>query len=143
MRTMLGFALALTGCLTTYNGLKLTPEPDAPAVEARPGGCNVEVFESGQKPDRKHVDIARVVLEWSRHQVTEQGADGAMKTLKEAACQNGAFFITDLRALTTGAVEGGMVYEATFATLIGDDGKPVNLKARPPAPAPSPAPRGW
>ena len=137
---VVGGALSAAACLTTYNQCKITPLADAPAVETRPGGCNVDVFEDGQKGARKHVDLGHIVLEWPLAKIKEQGPDGAMKTLRAAACESGAFLITDLRALTTG--DGGLVYEGELATLLGDDGKPVNLK-KVDAPATARGPSGW
>ena len=57
--------------------------------------------------------------------------DYAIKTLKASACEQGAFMIEGMRALPDG--DGGMVYEADLATLLGDDGKPVNLHVEKPA----------
>ncbi len=125
--------------------MKLDRDSGAPALEARPGGCHVDIFEDGQKVTRPHVDIGRIVLDWPRDKLKEQGPDGAMKTLREAACENGAFLITNLRGLPT--ADQGIVYDGTLATLVGADGKPVNPKADAPAhrPAPSspPVASGW
>ena len=128
-RFIIGAAIAvgaLAACLTTYNQYRFTASPDAPAVEARPAGCNVDIFEDGQKVKRKHQLLGHIVLEWSNGKIHEQGPEGAMKTLRAAACECGAFMLVDMRALTTG--DGGLVYEADLATLLNDDGTPVNKK---------------
>jgi hypothetical protein len=146
----LASAVAGVACLTSYNRYKWTALADAPQVSPRPDGCNVDVFEDGSKVPRPHADLGNIVLEWPAAKLQEQGPEGAIATLKAAACENGAFIIKDMRALSTGE-DRGMVYEATFATLLGDDGKPINLKgvdAGPevaaPAPAASAAPAsGW
>jgi hypothetical protein len=119
-------AVALTACLTAYNRPKYTPLEGAPAVEPRPEGCSVDVFEDGTPVDRPHADLGRVVLDWPQAKVKEQGPEGAIRTLKAAACENGAFLVKDVRALSTGAVESGLVYEGTLATLLGPDGQPMN-----------------
>lgn len=125
-------------CLTTYNRPKFTPVDGAPLVEPRPEGCHVDVFEDGSKVDRKHVELGRVVLEWPTAKMKEQGAEGAIKTLQASACEKGAFIVKDVRGLSMGAVDSGLVYEGTFATLVGDDGLPINARrpdAGPIAPA--------
>jgi hypothetical protein len=143
MKLVVTFGLAATlaiavACLTTYNRPKFTAIDGAPAVEPRPDGCHVDVFEDGSKVDRKHAELGRVVLDWPQAKLKEQGPEGAINTLKAAACENGAFLVKDVRALSTGAVESGLVYEGTFATLLGDDGLPLNARradAGPIAPA--------
>lgn len=112
--------------MTMYNRIEWTSLPEAPPLERRAEGCHVELFEDGQHVSRPHVDIGRVVLNWPKDKMKEQGAEGAITTLKMAACEKGAFLIKDMRALTTGR-DGGLVYEATFATLLGEDGAPLNL----------------
>jgi hypothetical protein len=125
-------------CLTTYNRPKFTAQDGAPAVEPRPEGCHVDVFDDGTKVDRPHKELGRVVLDWPQSKLKEQGPEGAYRTLKASACENGAFIVKDVRALSTGAVESGLVYEATLATLLGEDGEPLNARrpdAGPIAPA--------
>ena len=143
-------ALGLVACLTAYNRYKWTPLNGAPAVEPRAEGCHVDVFEDGQKVDRPHVDIGSIVMEFPQSKLKEQGPEGAIKTLQAAACENGAFIIKDLRALSTGAVDKGLVYEGTLATLLGDDGQPLNLRRSDAGPAAAavadpapPAAGGW
>jgi hypothetical protein len=134
-------ALAAASCLTTYNQYRYSADLDAPAVETRPAGCNVDIVEDGQKVTRKVKKLGHIVLDWPNGKIKEQGPDGALKTLRAAACENGAFMITQMRALPT--ADGGLVYEADLVTLLGDDGTPVNpkiVKAQPPAPPPS---SGW
>lgn len=135
----LAFALVLSlalvsACLTTRNRPAITPRAEVPALEGRAPGCNIEMLEDGTPPTRPHLDIADVVLEWPRDKVAQQGPAAAIETLKQAGCEHGAFIVHGIRALTTGSVDSGLVYEATFATLLGDDGKPVNLKAAPTQP---------
>ena len=138
-------AIALCACMSTYNNARLKPKDGAPEVEPRGGGCNVEIYEDGQPVTKPHQDLRTVELDWPQAKIEEQGPEGALKTLKELACEKGAFLILDLRALTLGVGEG-MMYEATFATLLGDDGKPLNLKGAKGAPpdagvaTPDPAP---
>ena len=135
-------ACLCVACLSTYNRPKFTPTDGAPLVEARPEGCHVDVFEDGAKVNRPHAEIGRVVLEWPTSKVKEQGVEGAYKTLQAYACENGAFIVKDVRALSMGAVDSGLVYEGTFATLLGDDGLPLNARradAGPIAPAVSKA----
>jgi hypothetical protein len=124
-------SMATSACITAYNPVKVTPDAKAPLVDPRPGGCNVDVFEDGQKDPRKSVVIGRIVLNWPSDKIKEQGPEGAIKTLKASACEQGAFMIEGMRALPDG--DGGMVYEADLATLLGDDGKPVNLHVEKPA----------
>jgi hypothetical protein len=119
-------AAASIACLTTYNPYRWTPKLEAPPVEPRPDGCHVDVFEDGERVPRPHTDIGTVVLEWPQSKIKEQGPEGAIKTLKSAACETGAFIIKDMRALPAGI--NGLVYEATLATLLGDDGQPLNLR---------------
>ena len=126
--TSLGFAACITACITAYNRVQWTVLAGAPAVEPRAEGCHVAVFEDGQKVDRPHAELGRFVMDFPRSKLKEQGPEGAILTLKTAACENGAFIIKDLRALSTGAVDKGLVYEGTFATLLGDDGQPLNLR---------------
>lgn len=123
---MLGLLAAAGACLTTYNRVDWSLLPEAPPVERRAEGCHVDLFEDGQEVTRPHRDLGRAVLNWPQDKLKEQGPEGAIATLKTAACERGAFIIKDLRALTTGR-EAGLVYEATFATLLGDDGEPLNL----------------
>jgi hypothetical protein len=147
----LGFVVLLAGaaCITTYNRPKVTPKDGAPLLEERPAGCHVDVFEEGQKVTRPHLETGFIVLNWPKEKIKEQGPEGAMTTLKAAACEHGAFLIKDFRALSTGA-DGGLVYEGTLATLV-ENGRPINEKkekekdkpaetqaAAEPAPA-----RGW
>ena len=126
-------AFSSSGCLTLVNRPKVTLRPEAPAVDARAGGCNVQVFEDGTAFTAPHLDIADVTLEWPRDKIAASGPDGALKTLRESACEQGAFVIYDLRALTNGYIEAGMIYEATFATLLDANGKPLNAKKVEPA----------
>ncbi len=121
-------ALAL-GCITAYNRPTLTPRDDAPEVEQRGDGCHVDVFQDGEPVPRPHLDLGAVELDWPQKKIEEQGPEGAIATLKAFACEKGAFIIKDLRALAKGVGEG-MIYQATFATLLGDDGKPLNGKGR-------------
>lgn len=130
--------IVAVACLTTYNRPKYTPIDGAPAVEPRPEGCHVDVFEDGSKVARPHADLGRIVLDWPHAKLKEQGPEGAINTMKTSACENGAFLVKDVRALSTGAVESGLVYEGTLATLLGDDGQPLNARksdAGPIAPA--------
>jgi hypothetical protein len=139
-------ALGLVACLTAYNRYKWTALDGAPVVEPRAEGCHVDVFEDGQKVDRPHAELGSLVMEFPQSKLKEQGPEGAIKTLKAAACENGAFIIKDLRALSTGAVDKGLVYEGTLATLLGDDGQPINLRRTDAGPASDPVPPaagGW
>jgi hypothetical protein len=132
----LSLLLVVSACLTTRNRPTIAARADVPPLEGRAPGCNIEMLEDGTPPTRPHLDIADVTLEWPRDKVADQGPAAAMETLKQAGCENGAFIVHGIRALTTGSVESGLIYEATFATLLGDDGKPVNLKADPAQPKP-------
>lgn len=125
---LIALAAAIGACLTTYNRYKYTAIDGAPAVEPRPEGCHVDVVEEGDKIGRPHADIGRIELRFPQAKLKEQGPEGAIKTLKAAACENGAYFVKDLRALPTGVGDPGLVYEGTLATLLGDDGQPMNAK---------------
>jgi hypothetical protein len=133
----LALALVVAGigvaCLTTFNRPKVVMKPDAPALEARPENCHVDVLEGPL--DRPHLDFADITLDWPRSRIDQQGAEGAMATLRASACEQGAFVVHDMRGLVLGTMDQGMVYEGTLATLLGDDGKPLNLKPAPNAPA--------
>lgn len=118
---------ATSACITSYNRYKWTALAEAPPVEPRPEGCHVDVFEDGQKVTRPHADLGAIVLEWPQQKLDEQGPEGAITTLKAAACEQGAFIIKDLRALPRGPKEG-LVYDATLATLLDENGRPLNLK---------------
>jgi hypothetical protein len=136
------FVAGLASCLTGYNRPKVTLLDGAPAVAPRPGGCNVEIVEDGKQVGRPSAPIGHIVLDWPNDKVKEQGPDGAIKTLREAACEAGAFFVLNMRGLPT--ADGGLVYEADLATLVGDDGKPINAAEKKVVSAPSPPPRsGW
>lgn len=135
--TIVGAFIGGAGCVTAYNRYAWTALDDAPAVEPRPDGCHVDVFEDGQKVTRPHAELGRVVLEWPKAKLDEQGPEGAITTLKAAACEHGAFIIKDLRALPRGPSEG-LVYDATFATLLGKDGRPLNPKLEKPGAGASP-----
>lgn len=126
-------AVLAAACLTLVNRPKVVLRADAPLLEPRATNCNVEIVEEGQRLTRPHLDFGDVVLEWPRDRVAQQGAEVAMRTLRETACENGAFFVHNVRALTTG--EAGFVYEGTLATLLDDAGRPLNLKAAPVPPA--------
>lgn len=119
-------ALVLS-CITTFNRPKLTPKEGAPEVERRSDGCHVDVFQDGEQVPRPHAELGTVALDWPQKKIEDQGPEGAMVTLKAFACERGAFVIKDLRALTMGVGEG-MIYEATFATLLDEQGKPLNAK---------------
>lgn len=127
LAAIVGTVVGAAGCVTAYNRYAWSALDDAPAVEPRPEGCHVDVFEDGQEVTRPHADLGRVVLEWPKAKLDEQGPEGAITTLKAAACEHGAFIIKDLRALPRGPSEG-LVYDATFATLLGEDGRPINPK---------------
>lgn len=148
----LGLALCALACITTYNKPKLTLLEGAPAVEQRADGCHVDVYQDGEEVPRPHAVLGSVELDWPQKKIEEQGPEGAISTLKAYACENGAFLIKDLRALSMGVGEG-MIYEGTFATLLDDSGKPLNAKGAPvaadagpasetTAPAPTPSASG-
>lgn len=124
-------SLLAGSCITAINNAKLKPIEGAPEVEKRADGCHVEVFQDGEAVTRPHADLGTVELDWPKKKIEEQGPEGAINTLKAFACEKGAFVIKDLRALAMGVGEG-MIYEATFATLLGEDGKPLNPKGSKP-----------
>jgi hypothetical protein len=117
---------SLVACLTVYNRPKITPRPEAPPLERRAEGCHVEILDGAW--DKPHLDFADIALDWPRSKIAEQGPEGAMATLRLAACESGAFAIHDMRALVLGTVDQGMVYEGVLATMLDDQGKPLNLK---------------
>lgn len=117
-------------CITTFNKPKLTPAEGAPEVLRRADGCNVDVYQDGEAVPRKHADLGAVELDWPQKKIEEQGPEGAIATLKAFACEKGAFVVKDLRVLAMGVGEG-MIYQATFATLLDDDGRPLNAKSEP------------
>ena len=87
-RALLTSAVVLltAACLTTVNRPKVVLRADAPALESRASGCNVEVIEDGDTLTRPHQDIADVELVWSRAQIAQQGPDAAIQTLRQSAC---------------------------------------------------------
>jgi hypothetical protein len=120
-----------TACLTAMNRPKIVPRAEVPALEPRPLDCRLDVTE--QKETRPHLDIADVTLDWPKSRMDQQGPEGAMNTIRAAACEQGAFVVHDLRAIAIGSIDQGLVYEATLATLLDDNGKPLNLKRDSPA----------
>jgi len=142
-------AVGVGACITTYNKPKFVAREGIPLLDRRADGCNVDVFEDGTKVTRDHLDIGSIVLEWPQSKLKEQGPEGAITTLKAAACEQGAFIIKDMRALSTG-IDAGLVYEATLATLV-ENGRPINetkvADGGPLAPLPDDKPpevqKGW
>jgi hypothetical protein len=127
---------SVASCLTLFNGVVFEPLPDAPVLEARPEGCIVEVVEDGTTSQRKARVIGRVKLDWSREQMQTQGAAGALKTLRAAACERGAHLVLDMRALPK-TPDPGVVYEADLAVLLNDDGEPLVASKLGPKPSPA------
>lgn len=119
---------ACAGCITTVNPVVFSRETGAPTVPARADGCSVDVVDDGAKFDRPHKLLGHVVLEWSASQMKDQGPDYALKTLKSAACEQGAHVVLNMRALPRGFNEG-MIYEGDLAVLLDEKGDPLQGKA--------------
>jgi len=153
---------AATSCLTTVNPVVFKADADAPTLPERAEGCAVEIYDENQKPERPFKTFGRIELSWSQQQLTEQGPEGAMKTLKLAVCERGGHYIVNMRALPRGFKEG-MLFEGDIAYIVDADGRPLMgvssgsstsksgvgdatspetspAPAAEPAPAPAPAP---
>lgn len=113
---------ATAACATLVNPVSFTSEPDAPILEPRPDGCSVEISDENGPPARPHKVIGRLELSWSATRIKEQGAEGALKTLRTAACEHGGHYVLNMRALPRGFNEGVM-YEADLAVLLDEKGE--------------------
>lgn len=108
-------------CATLVNPVTFTSEPGAPTLEPRPDGCSVEISDENGPPPRPHRLIGRLELSWSPDRIKEQGAEGALKTLRTAACEHGGHYVLNMRALPRGFNEG-VLYEADLAVLLDENG---------------------
>lgn len=120
----LALALLATSCLTTVNPVVFRPDTDAPALPERAEGCAVEIYDENQQPARPFKTFGHIELSWSQQQLTEQGPEGALKTLKLAVCERGGHYIVNMRALPRGFKEG-MLFEGDVAYIVDDDGQPL------------------
>lgn len=111
-------------CLTTVNPVVFKPDADAPTLPERAEGCAVEIYDENEKPARPFKTFGRIELSWSQQQLTEQGPEGAMKTLKLAVCERGGHYIVNMRALPRGFKEG-MLFEGDLAYIVDADGQPL------------------
>ena len=116
--------VSAAACITTVNSVKYERFTGAPVLQARGEGCSVDIVDDGTKFDRPHKEMGSVVLEWSATQMREQGPDYAMKTLRTAACEEGAHVVLNMRALPRGFNEG-MVFEGVLAVLLDENGEPL------------------
>ncbi len=116
------------GCITTVNPVLFTRETGAPTLSSRADNCPVDVIDDGTRFDRPHKLLGHVVLEWSASQLKDQGADKALRTLMNAACDVGAHVVINMRALPRGFNEG-MIYEGDLAVLLDEKGDPLEGKA--------------
>jgi hypothetical protein len=114
----------LAACLTTVNPVTFKPDADAPTLPERAEGCAVEIYDENEKPARPYKTFGHIELSWSQQQLTEQGPEGAMKTLKLAVCERGGHYIVNMRALPRGFKEG-MLFEGEVAYIVGADGQPL------------------
>lgn len=129
MKSVVVVVLAsVVGCITTVNPVVFTRETGAPTVESRADNCPVDIVDDGTKFDRPHKVLGHVVLEWSAGQMKDQGPDYALRTLKTAACEQGAHAVLNMRALPRGFNEG-MIYEGDLAVLLDENGEPLTGKA--------------
>ncbi len=117
-----GALASVAGCITTVNPVSFTRDTGAPTVEPRADNCPVDVIDDGTRYTRPHKVLGHIVLEWSANQVREQGPDYALRTLKSAACEQGAHVVLNMRALPRGFQEG-MLYEGDIAVLLDDNGE--------------------
>jgi len=109
-------------CATLVNPVAFTSEPGAPTLEPRPDGCSVDISDENGPPPRPHRVIGRLELSWSPDRIKEQGAEGALKTLRTAACEHGGHLVLNMRALPRGFNEG-VLYEADLAVLLDEKGE--------------------
>ena len=120
-----GAALLLCGVVTgcAAAGVTFQAKRDAPALVARPAGCNVQVVDDGTKVGRRFIDIGTVTLAMSRDGLRTEGEAGALAALRNEACARGAHILRRVRGLPMDA--GGFTYEATVAVLVDDAGHAV------------------
>jgi hypothetical protein len=128
-------AAASVSCLATLNGVIYEPAADAPVVAPRAEGCAVEIVEHGTTSSRANHTLGHIRMEWSTEQMRTQGHDGALKSLKAAACERGAHLVLGLRVLPR-TPDPGVVYDADLAVLLDETGKLLQPKsmAEPAAP---------
>jgi hypothetical protein len=117
-------AVASSACITTVNPVKYERFVGAPVLQPRGEGCYVDIVEDGTEFKKPHKEMGTVVLDWSVNQMKEQGPDYAMKTLRTAACEEGAHAVVHLRALPKGFNEG-MLYEGILAVILDENGDPL------------------
>lgn len=128
MRVVASFALAVcAGCITTVNPVVFTRETGAPSLPSRADNCPVDVVDDGTPFKRPHKLLGHVVLEWSASQMKDQGPDYALRTLKSAACEQGAHAVINMRALPRGFNEG-MIYEGDLVAVLDENGEPLQGK---------------
>lgn len=128
-RTLSFVALfVVVGCITTVNPVTYVRDTGAPTVPARADGCAVDIVKDGAVFDRPHKVLGHLSLEWSQSRIESQGAEGALRTLKSAACEEGAHVVLNMRALPRGFKEG-MLYEGDLAVLLDDNGDPMTGKS--------------
>lgn len=112
------------GCITALNPVVYERALGAPQVPARPDGCAVIILDENEHADRPTKTLGRITLEWSANQMKDQGQEKALETLKAAACENGAHYVLDMRALPRG-YQQGMVFEGDLAVLVDEKGEPM------------------
>lgn len=121
---LLAFVVVTGGCVTTVNPVIFKVDADAPVLPERAEGCAVEIFDENETPPQKSKTFGRIELSWSQSQLTDQGPEGALRTLRSAVCERGGHYVLNLRALPRGFKEG-MLYEGDVAVIVDDDGKPL------------------
>jgi hypothetical protein len=126
-RSIVVVVAALAACITTVNPVRFTRETGAPTLPSRADNCPVDIVDDGTKFTRPHKLIGHVVLEWSATQMKDQGPDYALRTLRSAACEQGAHVVINMRALPRGFNEG-MIYEGDLAVLLDENGDPLQGK---------------
>ena len=124
--------VANAGCAAA--AVAFQAKPGAPALEARPAGCNVQVVDDGTKVGRRFIDIGTVTLAMGTDALRTEGEQGALAALRHEACARGAHILRRVRGLPMSG--GGVTYEATVAVLVDDAGTAVTalpIAAEPPA----------
>ena len=111
-----------------FRSVVYEPAADAPVVEPRAEGCAVEIVQDGLTSSRASQTLGHIRMEWSTEQMRTQGHDGAVKSLKAAACERGAHLVLGLRVLPR-TPDPGAVYDADLAVLIDEAGKPLQPKS--------------
>ncbi|MDP2344446.1 MAG: hypothetical protein Q8O67_26045 [Deltaproteobacteria bacterium] len=128
LRALSFVAVVVAGCITTVNPVKYDRFTGAPVLQPRGEGCYVDIVEDGTKFTKPYKEMGTLVLDWSANQMKEQGSEYALKTLRTAACEEGAHAVIHMRALPKGFNEG-MLYEGVLVVLLDENGDPLAGKS--------------